>query len=194
MKLENERKILKTARILIASRGDSVSVREIATSSGLSHAGLRKKWRTRHELLAAVHQSINKDLSDALGPEPENEALPVFLVKALFALKSVQDAAGYYSYQMMPSFPNFGQESNPLMDRLTASCKRYLESHPGLASKYGPMFSDPTVLSAALFSLLLAFSPARLSRVCEAFGTAPGVEEQFPILFLNSLTAFLSVQ
>ena len=193
VKAENEEKILHTARTMIASYGDSVSVREIAIKSGLSHPALRKRWKTRGDLFAAVHESINADLKEALGKEPVNETLPVFLIKALFALKTVQDAAGYYSYRFMPTFPEVA-ENNPLLERLVSACERYLKDNPNLQDKYGPLFSEADVLAAAIFSLLIAFSPARLTRVCQAVDMSAGVEEQLPIMFLNSLTAFLSAK
>ena len=192
MKVENEQKVLFTARKMIAAYGDSVSVREIALKSDITHPALRKKWKTRSELFLAVRASINDDLKKALGEEPENETLPVFLVKALFALKTVEDAAGYYSYRFMPSFPEDSVSSgtNPLLERLLSNCTRYLEQNPDLKFKYGPLFSDPKVLSVGLFSMLIAFSPARLSRICDSVEMPEGTQEQLPIMLLNSLAGF----
>lgn len=194
MKAENQEKVLLTARKMIAEYGDSVSVREIAVKSGITHPALRKRWKTRAELFGAVRDSINSELSDALGSAPENESLSVFLIKALFALKKVEDAAGYYSYRFMPSFPTESPHQNPILERLLANCTRFVSDNPDLKSKYGPLFSDPKVLSVSLFSMLIAFSPARLSRICESVDMPDGTQEQLPIMFLNSLTAFFNLQ
>ena len=194
MKAENQEKVLLTARKMIAEYGDSVSVREIALKSGITHPALRKRWKSRAELFGAVRDSINADLADALGPAPENESLPVFLIKALFALKKVEDAAGYYSYRFMPSFPAETTDQNPILERLLANSIQFVSDNPDLKSKYGPLFSDPKVLSVSLFSMLIAFSPARLSRICESVEMPDGTQEQLPIMFLNSLTAFFNTQ
>lgn len=189
MKEGNVQLVLKSARALIAERGDAVSVREIAAVSGLSHPAVRKKWRNREALMEAVRVSINEDVLAALGTEPKNETLSVFLVKALFALQQVQDAPDYYSFATQGNGLCVSC-NNPLLDRLIRVCTRHIEAKGGQGTN--PLHTEPTAMAAAIFSLLLAFSPSRVKRVCEAAGTPPGVQEQLPILALTEALSFLN--
>lgn len=190
MKEANVQIVLNSARALIAQRGEAVSVREIAATSGLSHPAVRKKWRNREALLKAVHVSINGDVLAALGPEPKNETLSVFLVKASFALQQVDDAPDYYSFATLGTGLHTTC-ANPLLDRLIRVCTRHIENKDKPTGT-NPLHTEPTAMAAAIFSLLIAFSPSRVKQVCEAAGTPPGIQEQLPILALTEALSFLS--
>ena len=193
MKKENEKRILSAARSILSQKGNAASVREIANTSGLSHPALRKKWPTRESLFTAVNQDINRDVEEALGTPPEGETLSHLLVKSMFALQKVPDAALYYTQTSLPDFP-MPQEVSPILTRLVSVCDTYLKERPYMASKYGVplIFDSPKIMAATIFNLLISFRPDSMSRVCRSLGTDEGVSTQLPLVFLSALAQLVS--
>lgn len=123
---EVRRALVDAAATLMAERGPSVSVRDVAAAASVNHGLVHRHFGSKQALLAAVMDSLAAELFDVLPPPTEDETLETLLPPVFAATRDRRYWRVLARAVLEGHDPQALQGSFPIVTRIAAAVRRRL--------------------------------------------------------------------
>ena len=173
-------RVYLVARDMIASKGFTYTLRELANAADVPFSKVQRTWLNIENLYRETEKHLYKELSSYLGTNHENETIAPLMVKIWFSLQSVTNARRFLLQKILSE--NERVAANPIERRLLKACK--------VSTKDAD--TDPNVLAATLYLIAINSDPKSLSKICRDFNVACRPEE-LSVMYLNEINRMLRV-
>lgn len=123
---EVRRALVDAAATLMAERGPSVSVRDVAAAADVNHGLVHRHFGSKQALLAEVMDALSAELSDVLPPPTEDETLEMLLPPVFAATRDRRYWRVLARAVLEGHDPQQLQGSFPIVTRIAAAVRRRL--------------------------------------------------------------------
>lgn len=174
-------KVLLVTRNIVATKGFTCTLRELANAAEVPYPKAQKTWLNADNLYRETEKHLYKELSSYLGKCRKDEAITPLLVKIWFSLRSVTNGRKFLLQKVLSGEAS-GITNNPIVTRLIKACETSKSNYE----------ADPNVMAASLYLIAINSDPKTLTTICEDF-KVPCLPEELSVKYLNEVAKMFGV-